>query len=152
YRANPNVLYAEPDYRLSIDRMPNDPAFGDLWGLNNTGQTGGTPDADIDAPEAWDQTTGSASTLVAVLDTGIDYTHPDLAANIWTNPGEIPGNGKDDDGNGFIDDVHGYNFVANNGNPMDDNNHGTHVSGTIGAVGNNGVGVTGINWNVRMMA
>jgi subtilisin family serine protease/methionine-rich copper-binding protein CopC len=152
YRANPDVVYAEPDYRLRITTIPNDPAFGNLWGLHNTGQTGGTPDADIDAPEAWDITTGSSSTLVAVIDTGVDYRHPDLAANMWVNPGEIPGNRRDDDGNGYVDDVHGYDVVNNDGDPMDDNNHGTHVAGTIGAVGNNGVGVTGIAWNVRIMA
>ena len=110
------------------------------------------PDADIDAPEAWNVFTGSAATVVAVIDTGVDYTHPDLAANMWVNPGEIPGNGIDDDGNGFVDDVHGYDFVNNDGDPMDDHGHGTHVAGTIGAVGNNGMGVTGVNWHVRIMA
>src|SRR5262249_17056604 len=114
--------------------------------------TGGTPDADIDAPEAWDVTTGSSRVVVAVLDTGVDYTHPDLAANIWTNPGEIPGNGIDDDHNGYVDDVPGYDFANNDPDPMDDQGHGTHVAGTIGAVGNNGVGVVGVAWNVRIMA
>src|SRR5262249_48878129 len=127
-------------------------SFSSLWGLHNTGQTGGTPDADIDAPEAWDVTTGSSSVVVAVIDTGVDYTHPDLAANIWTNAGEVPGNGVDDDHNGYVDDVHGYDFVNNDGDPMDDHFHGTHVAGTIGAVGNNGTGVAGINWNVKIMA
>ena len=125
---------------------PNDPSFGQTWGLNNTGQTSGqagVADADIDAPEAWDLTTGSRSIVVGVIDTGVDYTHPDLAANIWTNPGEIAGNGIDDDGNGFVDDVHGYDFANNDGDPMDDNGHGTHVAGTIAAVGNNGIGVAG---------
>src|SRR6266568_3069413 len=88
---------------------PNDPRYPELWGLNNIGQTGGKPDADVDAPEAWDVQTGT-DVVVAVIDTGVDYTHPDLAANIWTNPGEIPGNGIDDDGNGYVDDVHGYDF------------------------------------------
>src|SRR5262249_24208374 len=128
------------------------PSFSSEWGLNNTGQSGGTPDADIDAPEAWDTATGTGRVTVAVIESGIDYNHPDLAANIWTNPGEIPGNGIDDDHNGYVDDVHGYDFVNNDGDPMDDNSHGTHVAGTIGAIGNNGVGVAGVDWNVRLMA
>jgi subtilisin family serine protease len=148
----PGIAYVEPNYALSIDATPNDPRFSELWGLNNTGQTGGTFDADIDAPEAWDITTGSSTVVVGVIDTGVDYNHPDLAANIWTNPGEVPGNGLDDDGNGYIDDIHGYDFVNNDGNPFDDNGHGTHTSGTIGAVGNNGIGVVGVNWNVQIMA
>jgi subtilisin family serine protease len=152
YRRNPNVLYAEPNYLVQLETTPNDPQFSQLWGLNNTGQTGGTFDADIDAVEAWDTTTGGGTTVVAVIDTGVDYNHPDLAANIWTNPGEIAGNSQDDDGNGYVDDVHGYDFVNFDGDPMDDNSHGTHVSGTIGAVGNNGVGVAGVNWNVQIMA
>ena len=126
---------------------PNDTDYSKLWGLNNTGQTGGTADADIDHPEALALVTGTQKVPVGVIDSGIDYTHPDLAANMWTNPGEIPGNDKDDEGNGYIDDVHGFNFVNNNGNVMDDNNHGTHVAGTIGGVGNNGKGVMGVNPN-----
>ena len=151
YRGRGDVVFAEPDYRVSVALASSDPLFGNLWGLNNTGQIGGTFDADIDAPEAWEVATGSSSTLVAVIDTGIDYTHPDLAANIWTNPGEIPGDGKDNDGNGFVDDVHGYDFVNGDGDPMDDHSHGTHVAGTIGAVSND-VGVVGVNWNVQLMA
>ena len=152
YRENPAVLYAEPNYKVHLVANPGDPDFTDLWGLNNTGQTLGTPDADIDAPEAWDVTTGSASTVVAVVDTGVDYTHEDLAQNMWVNLGETPGDGVDNDGNGFVDDIHGYDFVNNDGDPMDDHWHGTHVAGTIGAVGDNGVGVTGVNWNVSIMA
>jgi hypothetical protein len=152
YRARPDVLYAEPNYRIHTDAIPNDSRFSELWGLDNTGQSSGTADADIDAPEAWNISTGSSNIVVGVIDSGVDYNHPDLAANIWTNPGEIAGNGIDDDGDGFVDDVHGYNFVANNGNPMDDLGHGTHVAGTIGAIGNNGTGVAGVNWHVQIMA
>ncbi|MDP2300235.1 MAG: S8 family serine peptidase, partial [Actinomycetota bacterium] len=156
YNAMPAVAYAQPNYIKRIAATPNDPAYRYLWGLENTGQTvngtAGTADADIDAPEAWDITTGSRDVVIAVIDTGIDYNHPDLAPNIWVNPGEVPGNGIDDDGNGYIDDVHGWNAVANNGNPMDDHGHGTHCAGTIGAAGDNGRGVTGVNWNVSLMA
>ena len=150
-KQNPWVEYAEPNYVLSAFVTPNDPRYPELWGMHNTGQTGGTADADIDADTAWNVSTGSSSVLLAVIDTGIDYNHPDLAANIWTNPGEIPGNSIDDDHNGFVDDVHGYDFVNNDGDPFDDHGHGTHCSGTIGGVGNNGVGVTGVNWNVKIM-
>ena len=151
-RSSPEVLYAEPNYRRSIALMPNDPRTSQLWGLHNTGQTGGTADADIDAPEAWDITTGSAAIVVGVIDTGVDYTHPDLVANMWHNPGEIPGNFIDDDGNGYVDDVYGIDPANGDSNPFDDAGHGTHVSGTIGGVGNNGVGVVGVNWNVKIMA
>ncbi len=149
---NPHIEQVEYNYKVSISLTPNDPMYPQLWGLNNIGQTGGTVDADIDAPEAWDVQTGSQDVVVAVIDTGVDYNHPDLAANMWTNPGEIPGNGIDDDGNGFIDDVHGYDFVNNDGDPMDDFGHGTHVAGTIAAVGNNGIGVAGVAWRARIMA
>jgi len=147
---NPNVLYAEPDYELKAEVIPNDPLFPDQWGLHNTGQAGGVPDADVDAPEAWDLQTAGAG-IVAVIDTGTDYTHPDLAANIWTNPGEIPGDGIDNDGNGYIDDVHGYDFYNMDGDPMDDHGHGTHTAGTVGAAGNNALGVTGVCWTVQIM-
>jgi Zn-dependent metalloprotease/subtilisin family serine protease len=146
------VLYAEPDYVQQALRTPNDARFSELWGMHNTGQTGGTVDADVDAPEAWDVTTGSRDIVVAVIDTGVDYNHVDLAANMWRNPGEIPGNGIDDDGNGYIDDVYGINAITGSGNPMDDHYHGTHCAGTIGGVGNNGVGVAGVCWNVQIMA
>ncbi|HEU5181952.1 MAG TPA: choice-of-anchor D domain-containing protein [Candidatus Polarisedimenticolia bacterium] len=149
---NPHLLYAEPNYLVGIDLVPNDPRYPELYAMHNTGQTGGTPGADIHAESAWSVSTGSRSVLVAVIDTGIDYNHPDLAANIWTNPGEIAGNGIDDDHNGFIDDVHGYDFINNDGDPFDDHFHGTHCSGTIGGVGNNSIGVAGVNWQVSLMA
>jgi subtilisin family serine protease/fibronectin type 3 domain-containing protein len=153
YRADPSVLYAEPDYRVHLTVTPNDPQFDSLWGLHNTAQTGGTTDADIDAPEAWEATVGSGNTMVAVIDTGVDYTHPDLAANMWVNTAELNGKrNKDDDGNGYVDDVYGYDFVNRDGDPMDDQGHGTHVAGTIGAVADNGIGVAGVNWNVQIMA
>ena len=149
---NPRVETVEYNHEVRAQVTPNDPRYPELWGLNNIGQTGGRPDADVDAPEAWDVQTGSADVVVAVIDTGVDYTHPDLAANMWTNPGEIPGNGIDDDGNGYVDDVHGFDFCNNDSDPKDDHGHGTHVAGTIAAVGNNGVGVTGVNWSARIMA
>ena len=147
----PDVEYAEPDYLLYAAVRPNDTYFNNLWGLENTGQFSGTPDADIDATEAWDTFTGDASLVVGVIDSGIDYTHPDLAANMWVNPGEIPSNGRDDDGNGYIDDIHGINTITGTGNPMDDNGHGTHCAGTIGAVSNNNRGVAGVAWKVKLM-
>jgi Zn-dependent metalloprotease/subtilisin family serine protease len=148
----PGILYAEPDYEVRASLLPDDPRFPQLWGLENTGQNEGTPDADIDAPEAWNLQTGSRSIVVAVIDSGVDYTHEDLAANVWRNPGEIAGNGMDDDGNGYVDDVHGINAITASGDPMDDAGHGTHVAGTIGAIGNNGVGVAGVCWNAGLMA
>lgn len=151
YSQNPLIEYIEPNYTISINTtIPNDPSFNQLWGLDNNGQSGGTPDADIDAPEAWDIQTGN-NVLIGVIDTGVDYTHPDLINNIWTNPGEIAGDGIDNDGNGYVDDVHGYDFANNDGDPYDDNGHGTHVSGTIAADGNNGIGVTGVSWNAQIM-
>jgi subtilisin family serine protease len=145
------VEYAEPDFQVSLVGLPNDPHLGSLWGMHNTGQTGGTPDADIDAPEAWDVVTASPGVAV-VIDTGVDYSHVDLAANMWVNPGEISGNNIDDDGNGYVDDVHGINAITGIGNPMDDHYHGTHVAGTIGARGNNGIGVAGVTWGTQIMA
>lgn len=149
------VEYAEPNYYRYLNAVPNDPQYPNMWGLNNTGQTGGTPDADIDAAEAWDITTGDPNFVVADIDSGLDMTHPDIAANVWTNPDEIPGNSIDDDGNGYIDDIHGWDFSGNDNDPSDTvavcGGHGTHTAGTIGAAGNNGIGVTGVNWNVKVM-
>jgi len=152
FNEDKNIEYAQPNFIYTIDSTPNDPYFDDLWGLHNTGQEGGTTDADIDAPEAWDIFTGNFDVLIGVIDTGIQYNHPDLAANIWTNPGEIPGNGIDDDENGYVDDVYGWDFANNDNDPWDDHWHGTHVAGTIGAVRNNGKGVAGVNPNVKLMA
>jgi subtilisin family serine protease len=141
-----SVRFAEPDYILHADVVPNDPRFGDLWGLQNTGQpilgTTGTPGADIHAVPAWDISTGSSSVVVGVVDTGIDYTHPDLAGNVWSNPGGI---------GGCAAGTHGFNAITRTCDPRDDNNHGSHVSGTIGAVGNNSLGVVGVNWTVTLM-
>lgn len=153
YRGDARVLGAQPDYRVQLTASAaDDPHFETQWALKNSGQKGGKVGADIDAPGAWAVTTGNRNTIVAVIDTGVDYTHPDLAANMWRNPGEVPDNGVDDDKNGYVDDVRGWNFVSNNGDVFDDNGHGTHVAGTIGAIGNNTVGVAGIAWNVRIMA
>jgi subtilisin family serine protease len=150
-RQDPHVAYAEPNYIYRTSRVPNDPEFARLYGLHNVGQSGGVADADIDAPEAWDNHTGGDA-VVGIIDTGIDYLHPDLAENIWVNPGEIPGNGLDDDGNGYADDVHGYDFANDDADPMDDHFHGTHVAGTIAAVGNNGLGVVGVCWKAKVAA
>ena len=143
----------EPNYYLHSLETPNEPiySFGLMWGLNNTGQWGGVEDVDIDAEEAWDITSGDGRVVVGIIDTGILYTHPDLSENIWTNPDEIAGNSIDDDNNGFIDDVHGWDFFNKEGDPLDDNFHGTHVSGIIGAAGNNSRGVVGVNWQVGLM-
>ncbi|HKW51772.1 MAG TPA: S8 family serine peptidase [Candidatus Eisenbacteria bacterium] len=151
YEHHPAIQFIEPNWMFHADVVPNDPLFPQQWALLNTGQTGGTPGADIHATSAWDAQTGSADIVVAIVDTGTDYTHPDLAPNIWTNVHEIPGNGVDDDGNGLVDDVHGYDFLNSDPDPMDDSGHGTHVSGTVGAVGNNGIGVAGVAWNVKIM-
>jgi Subtilase family/Fervidolysin N-terminal prodomain len=159
---DPRVEYAEPNYLLFADHhggTPNDPSFHQLWGLDNFGQTVngvmGAADADIDAPEAWATTTGSSEVVVAVIDTGVDVSHPDLAANIWVNPGEdctgCRTNGLDDDGNGYVDDWRGWDFVNGDNNPSDDHGHGTHVAGTIAAAGDNGIGVAGVTWSSRIM-
>ena len=179
-KKHPMIEYAEPNYiytigDVSVERseMISDPDFSKLWGLHNTGQKvkvsddeeiQATADADIDALEAWAVETGSKTIKVAIIDTGIDYTHEDLAENILKNDGEMgeytdeQGQVKnketdkvDNDGNGFIDDVYGWNFSANTNDPKDDHSHGTHVAGTIGAVGNNNIGVVGVNWRVSLL-
>ncbi|MCK4765912.1 MAG: S8 family serine peptidase [Candidatus Aminicenantes bacterium] len=151
-RKNKDVEFVAPNYRVYIAQStPNDTRFNELWGLHNTGQTGGAADVDIDAPEAWLKGADSSAVITAVMDTGVDYNHPDLNANMWVNPGEIAGNSIDDDGNGYIDDVHGIDAISGSGNPMDDNGHGTHCAGTIGAVGNNNRGVTGVGWNAGII-
>jgi subtilisin family serine protease len=154
FSARPEVEYAEPNFVLRANILPNDPSFGSLWGLHNTGQsiqgTAGTPDADIDAPEAWDITKGSKAIVLASIDTGVDFAHPDLAANIWSAPtaftvvvGGVAFN--------CPAGTHGFNAITNACGGADDNDHGTHTAGTMGAVGNNGVGVAGVNWNVSLI-
>lgn len=142
YSRSAYVTAAQPNFYYYPQLIPNDPQFSHsgLYGLTK-----------ISAPAAWDLSTGSSSVVVANIDTGMRLTHEDLAANIWVNPGEIPGNGVDDDGNGFVDDVNGWDFFFNDSDPSDENSHGTHVGGTIGAVGNNAVGIVGVNWNVKIM-
>ena len=143
---DPRVVLAEPNYLYGLTQIiPNDLRFAELWGLNDGA------DHDIDAPEAWDIQQGSSDIVVAVIDSGIAYDHPDLAGNMWVNPLDPPGGG-DDDGNGYVDDVHGADFVNEDAVPLDHNGHGTHVAGTIGAEGNNARGVTGVNWDVSLMA
>ena len=177
---NPDVEFAEPNYIYSVNPIkeeksaalkrllkspftdftaatPNDPDFGKLWGLRNTGSnepkgTAGVEGSDVNALKAWDITTGSRAIKIAVIDTGVDYNHPDLKGNIWTNTKEIPANGIDDDQNGYIDDIHGYDFANMDSNPMDGNGHGTHCSGTIGATHNNSVGVAGVMSDVSIVA
>ena len=155
----PGVAYAEPDQYVDYRVVPNDPLFGQQWALRNTGQrlqaTKGLAGADIDATPAWDLELGSPSVIIADVDTGADLTHPDLAANIWVNPGEIPGNHIDDDGNGLTDDVNGWDWADSDNVPDDsrsfDQGHGTEVASVIGAVGNNGIGMTGVDWRVSLM-
>jgi len=145
-RNDSRVTAAFPNFRRRLARLPNDPHYDSLWAMPTIG-----------APRAWDVATGSSAVVVAVLDSGIDYTHEDLRANMWKNPGEIQNNGVDDDGNGFVDDYFGYDFAAtnsgaNDSDPADSDGHGSHVAGTIAARGNNGIGVAGVNWTARLMA
>jgi subtilisin family serine protease len=141
YAKSPEVEYAQPNYIYRLaETTPNDTNFGSLYGMQK-----------ISAPAAWDITTGNSNIVVAVLDTGVRRTHEDIAANIWQNPGEVDGNGIDDDANGYVDDKIGYDFANNDADPSAEGSHGTHVAGTIGAAGNNGKGVVGVNWNVGLM-
>ena len=160
--AEPSVEYAEPNYMFYIldDGIPNDPDLVKTWGIHNTGQKDaagqiGTPGSDIRVLPLWQQGfRGSRNIVAAVIDTGIQWDHPDLAANLYSNPGEagdLATNGQDDDGNGFVDDLHGWNFARNNKDSNDDHGHGSHCAGTIGGVGNNGIGVSGVNWEVSLM-
>jgi len=156
--SDPRVEYAEPNYICHpLEMVPNDALFSLEWGLLNTGTDGlgGKAGADISATRAWDITTGSDDVVAAVVDTGTDLGHEDLSANRWINPREIPNNGVDDDGDGLVDDVSGWNFFANNNVLVESasvDNHGTHVAGTIGAAGNNGAGITGVAWHVKLMS
>ena len=138
---DPAVEYAEPDYIRRSSVLPNDPEWKNQYALQK-----------IKAAQAWEKTKGSPSVIVAVIDTGIDYNHKDLQGNIWKNPGEIPNNRKDDDGNGYVDDVYGWDFCNNDNNPMDGNRHGTHVAGTIAAASNNNLQVAGVAWNTKLVA
>jgi Tol biopolymer transport system component/subtilisin family serine protease len=172
-RARADVVYAEPNFVRKPLVVPNDPRYAEMWGLNNTGQpatefgNAGTPGNDIRAEQAWNITTGNRSVVVGIVDSGFDINHEDLRNNVWVNPGEIAGNGVDDDGNGFVDDINGWDFAHNDATVFDYTEptfppsqsytgdldaHGTHVAGTIGATGNNGIGVAGINWQVSLMS
>ena len=139
-RADPSVAYAEPDYLAHVIATPNDPEFANQWGLTK-----------INAPAAWDTTTGSNDVVIAVVDAGIDSTHPDLSGQLWTNPGEIAGNGIDDDSDGYVDDIRGWNIVGNNADLSDNTGHGTQVAGVIAAATNNSAGIAGVCWNCRLM-
>jgi subtilisin family serine protease len=149
-RSLPSVLYAEPNYSIANAASPNDPLFDEMWSLglgNDEGFNSG-----IDTPRVWNLTTGSSDVTVAVVDSGIESAHPDLAPNMWANPAEVPSNGADDDHNGMIDDITGWDWVAGDNAPEDELGHGTQVAGIIGARGNNNAGVAGVSWDVRLMS
>ncbi len=155
FSADERVEYVEPNYKRYLAALPDDPQYLTQWYLEQAN------DHDIDAEAAWEMSTGATNVVIAVIDTGIDMNHPDLVEQLWTNPNEVADNGVDDDGNGFIDDTHGWDFINNDNDPSAQPNshlfttdyvlHGTHVAGTIGASGNNSVGVSGINWSVQIM-
>ena len=149
--ARPDIEFAVYNYQLYALETPNDPEFNRQWNLHNTGQTGGVPDADIDAPEAWDIHTGGSNVTIAIIDTGVYLNHEDLQANIWLNGAEIPANGLDDDLNGYVDDDRGYEFYNYDSNPDDDNGHGSNVAGIAAARGNNSRGIAGVSWAAKIM-
>lgn len=157
YRSLPEVEYAEPNYEINLDDTgmtvepvrPSDPQFDDQWALANQGQRGGKEGADISAMRAWSVTTGTDKVVVAVLDSGVDYTHDDLVSNIWVRPNTMAPYSDED--LGTIDDEHGFNAIENTRDPMDDNGHGTHCAGIIGAEGGNDIGISGVNWKVQIM-
>ncbi|AHA74910.1 S8 family peptidase [Bacillus thuringiensis] len=155
---SPNIEYAEPNYIVSPAASSNDSYYNSLWGLKNIGQniqgSVGSPNIDINVEEAWTKTEGSSNITIGIIDTGIDINHPDLKNNIWKNPDEIPGDGIDNDNNGYIDDIYGWDFVNNNNSVYDGtgDSHGTHVAGTIAAVKNNTIGVAGVAPQVKVMS
>ncbi len=144
------IEYIEPNYVVKAQAVPNDSRFGELYALLNRGTGGGVEGADIRASQAWEIAVGG-EIVVAVIDSGVDYRHPDLAPNIWRNDGEVPGNGADDDGNGYVDDLRGWDFANGDPDPDDDLGHGTHCAGIIAAAGNNGIGVAGVCWRARIV-